>query len=551
MKRISILFLVTFLLIAGILLTGCGEEEPVETTKPETPFEILLDAIDKTAASRTEEGSDIFERAQVGGSVAAKVTLPAGILPFTELNTAVYYGADKYAETISMKNGTSVLDLSLFLNGNTTVLSSSALSSAYGGTMQDVEELLSLITGGNAISGNVTGSPALVEALEGLMTNTMPLVEKYATVTPVLTEDDLTIKVEMTSANAALFIEEFIALAKADTAFVAAFAATVSSAAGEPMTFYSFLAEIDIDTLIADMKAEKATVTADIKATRSRVIQSCHLIVTETVDASDGTAPVTNELLSLKITLGTHGSLTLQLTAEEQNLYYDYDVTETDTTRKIMVSVGVTGVTLTPITYTYNKTSGAYTLSLAIPGTLSASLSGSVTETSDTWTLTVDSLDMSVTGDSLTGSLVPVSLPITASVTVKAVDTVPSAPASYKNFATLSEEELAEIVVELSENEIFSAIMEMLAEEEEPIEYPLPSGAYEGNNDYLIFDGNFVTHDKLSSTPSGYCTIDENGVITFDGEISLNGTLFYDVENDRLILITNTGEKIYTKLIEE
>ena len=95
-------------------------------------------------------------------------------------------------------------------------------------------------------------------------------------------------------------------------------------------------------------------------------------------------------------------------------------------------------------------------MKIEIPGTFSATVNGKYTATATEATLTVTKIKATITPsyddmypeDILNGAAngTTIDFPFTLTITAKASDTAPKAPASYTDISKLSEEELSALV---------------------------------------------------------------------------------------------------------
>ncbi len=466
-------FLLLSLLCLAMLFTACGDKNPDETTdKPETPYEVLADVVEKTVKAHESDSADLLKNALTGGSIEANLT-PAGelsvdtLLPFDSLAVKSYYGENKALQTLRMTSGSHSLDFSLFETPESSIITSSALDGAYGATYENassfIEDMLGDMSDSSGFTEAMAELPGFASAFSALMKKALPLIDEHAVITPELTEDDLRIALEISSKDLAAFARECIALAKADEDFMTSLNVmlVLLKAAGEVPTLDSLLEDSGINDLLSEAEAANTVLRISIVATRSRVIEKITVSAFDLAESEEGVVKISADHFTLTLLISDEGGITIDAESGDETLYFDYDITDTESRRKVMISVGVTGVTLTPITYTYGKLDNSYTLSLTIPTVFSAELKGKITRTDDSMTVTLDSSSITdLTGSFLLGTT---ALPFKGSVTVKASDEMPQAPASYKEITDLTEEELAAVTEALMEDPIILSIIEFLA----------------------------------------------------------------------------------------
>jgi len=469
MKRI--LTVAALLLIVALALTACGGKD----TDKESVYDILDDAIEKTVNSQKSESTSVWEEALNGGSIEALLNYEEDIIPIKTISGKYYYGKDSTASILSFAlfSGEK-LDLSTFSDKDKAVFVCSALAGAYGFTAEGLIDFISELLSGTQVSGNNTitaSAEDLTNALEKHEKEFKDILEYRFPLMMQEAESSLNFSFMISNTNVKQFLNDVLTVLEKDTTFKQALV-EYATAMGEPMT------SAELDAMLKEShggldELDEAPFEAavSITASKDRIINSASLTVFEDGNTESGTLAPKKQIARILISLPASGGFNIEATVDGQTVTVGYTVTEFGTVTKEVLSIGTMGITLTPVTFTYDSANGDYELKLEIPGAFSATASGKYTATKKEATLTVSSIKMTISPGydvsvpenplaGLTGQTI--DLPMTLTVTAKASDTVPKAPTSYKDIAKLSEEELSELEEKIMNDPVILTYIEMI-----------------------------------------------------------------------------------------
>lgn len=473
MKRI--LIGITLLLIVALALTACGKSNK----KPETVYDILADAFDKTANAGTDESASVWEQALNGGSIEAIFNYGEDIIPIKTISGKYYLDLSKNTSASILSLGLTTgetFDLSMFSDAEKAVLLSSAITGAYGFTPESYSEFFTkMLTPEEGSAASL--SAAMTEKLTKLLADNSEAIaeglEKHFPLTMTNAESSITFAFTVSNTSVKAFLNDMIVLFENNADFKG-IVKEIMAASGESVT------DADLNEGFAEMKTELSALdetpfnaTVSLTATKERIITGASIVVYENKDAV-GT-PLAKVLLSLP----ENGGFNLDATIEDQTITASYTVTKYGTVSKEVLSIGAMGVNLTPLTLTYDSANGDYELKVEIAGTFSAVATGNYSATKTEAALTLSSIKVTIPNgyDDMFDSSdsIVIDLPITMTITAKAKDTAPKAPTQYTDIATLSEAQLEEIVETLMDDPAIATFIEMVgglggnAEEIRPI----------------------------------------------------------------------------------
>lgn len=462
MKRI--LTIVTLILIVALALTACGK-----SNKKETVYDILADAIGKTASNGQSESASVWEQALNGGSIAAEFTYGEDIIPIKTISGKSYYGKDSAASVLSLSliSGEK-LDFSAFSDAEKAVFLSSVFTGAYGFTNQGLAEFLTKMFApqeGTAASASTALSAGLVKFLEKNEDKFTDIFEKHFPLTMNKAESSLNFSVMISNTNTKAFLADYITLLEKD----ADFKQTLQDylvASGAPVT------SGEMNEAFEEMRDElnelddiPFNATVSITATTDRIITGASLTVYE---GSDTTG---KQLARVLLSLPASGGFNIEATIEGQSFNVGCTVTEFGTVTKETLSISAMGVTLTPLTLTYDSANGDYEVKVELPGTFTAVAKGNYKATKSEATLKLSSIKVTIPTDYSDmedvfggASDTVIDLPMTMTITAKAKDKAPKAPTSYKDITTLSENELEALAEEFMSDPVFQTFVEMVEE---------------------------------------------------------------------------------------
>ncbi len=459
MKRI--LTLTALLLIVALALTACsGSNE-----KEETVYDILNDCIDKTVEAKKSDSASVWEQALTGGSIEEVFTYEDDLIPIKTISGKFYAGKDTGAAILSMAlTSGEKLDLSMFGDTEKAVIVCSALTGAYGVTADGLTDLISeLLSGAQGSSSTTVTIPT--ESLEKHADKFTAILEKYIPLTMNQAESSMHFSFMITNGTVKQILGDVLTILENDAEFKQEFQDFLI-ASGEPATSGEMdEAFADAREALNDLDEDPFCATVSITASNERIISSASVTVYEGADTTG------KQIGKVLFSLPASGGFNLEATIDGQTITAGYTVTEFGTVTKKTLSIGAMGITLTPISLTYDSANGDYELKIEVPGTFSADVSGKYTASATEATLTVTKIKATITPsyddmspeDILGGAAggVTLDLPMTVTITAKASDTAPKAPASYKDLSKLSEEELFELEEALLSDPVIAAFVEL------------------------------------------------------------------------------------------
>ena len=489
MKRVFSITAVILLLITALTVVGCssGGNTPEET---ESPMDILKDVLDKTAADRGKgevETESVWEKVEASGSVGMDFTLPAGF-PIKTITSKQYYGSTAATFYHLTNTKGDLLDFTTWSENDKFVLSASPWDQCYGVTYDDIDVLLGYFQGVNStldLAKLSRYAEDLEDAFFGLSDEMEIIFSQYAVITPTMTDDGLQVKLTVSGENAPLFVKAIYDMLENDVAFYTAVDGIFIALGSNADRFFN---DSEINTFCENLKKDPIAITATLTCNNARVMRKAVITVTDeeiTTDA-EGNATVTygEERLNFTLTLGQNGDYGFELYTDDEEYSFDYDVTDSETRRKVAVTVGTSTVKLTPVTYTYNKQDGSFRVNVAIPSSLDAEFSGSYTENETSATLTIDKITYTTyTGGSvIPGLSIGIPMELAAKLLIKAdlTATAPSTPSQYTEFSDLTEEEILALAEALKNDPVIAdvtAFVELL------FQFTNPENKEESDND--------------------------------------------------------------------
>ena len=454
MKRIIIITLL--LLIALLALTACGGKKE----KKETVYDILADVIDKTVDSQKSESTAVWEEALKNGSIEELFTYNSDLIPIKTISGKTYFNKDSSALLASLALTTGEkLDLSLFSDQKKSVLTSSALTKNYGFTS---DGLISFVTKYFLSADEEVAtfdSTVLVSSLEKHETEFRKLFETNVPVTMKKAESSLQFSFTVSNKTLKKMLSDAIAILEKDADFSQTLVDYVA-ANGETLT------ATEIYTLIKEeLKAldeEPFNAMFAITASNDRIITAASINVYDSTEQNPNVS-AQKRLASVLLSLPASGGFNIEITAEGQTITAGYTVTEFGTVTKETLSIGAMGVSLTPVSLTYDSATTEYELKIEIPGKFSATAKGKYTATKTQATLTLTSLVVTLSTDysdleSILSGNTTIDLPMTLTLTAKTEDIAPKAPASYTDIATLSEKDAEALMTELMSDPVVQSL---------------------------------------------------------------------------------------------
>lgn len=442
MKRI--LTLTAILLIVALALTACGGDKD----KKESAYDILKDCIDKTVDAQKGDSASVWEEALSGGSIEAVFNYEEDLIPIKTISSKFYAGKDARASIFSMAlTSGEKFDLSMFGDTEKAVIVCSALAGAYGVTADGLTDLISKLLSSAQSSSPTVTMPT--ESFEKHADEFTAILEKYIPLTMNKAESSMNFAFTVSNTNVKAILGDILTILENDAEFKQAFQDYLI-ANGEPVSG-------DMDESFAEARVELNELdedpfcaTVSITASNERIISNASVTVYESADTTG------KQIGKFLISLTASGGFNIEATIDGQTVTAAYTVTEFGTVTKEALSIGAMGITLTPISLSYDSANGEYELKLEVPGTLSATASGKYTATEKESKLTVSSIKATIAAEGLT-----IDLPMTVTITAKASDTAPKAPASYKDLSKLSEEELFEIEEKIMSDPVVATFIEM------------------------------------------------------------------------------------------
>ncbi|MBO7740052.1 MAG: hypothetical protein J6S34_00855, partial [Clostridia bacterium] len=358
MKRI--LTITALLLIVALALTACGGSKE----KEETVYDILNDCIDKTVDAQKGDSASVWEQALSGGSIEEVFTYEDDLIPIKTLSGKFYGGKDARAAILSMAlTSGEKFDLSMFGDTEKAVIVCSALAGAYGVTVDGLNDLIStLISSAEGSSTTVTMS---TESLEKHADEFTAILEKYIPLTMNQAESSMHFSFMITNGTVKQILGDILTILENDAEFKQEFQDFLI-ASGEPVTsgeMDEVFAEARVE--LNELDEDPFCATVSITASNERIISSASINVYEGADTTG------KQIARVLFSLPASGGFNLEATIEGQTVTAAYTVTEFGTVTKETLSIGAMGISLTPISLTYDSANGDYEMKIEIPGTFS------------------------------------------------------------------------------------------------------------------------------------------------------------------------------------
>lgn len=462
-NRCFLVLLAALLLLVGIL-TACGKEEG----PTETPDEVLADVLKKTAEDRKTEEFTLLKSAYENGSLAYTLSLGEDEqLP--TLSGKTYFS--KKVSEVALTKGGSTFSSTVFSDRDKLIFTASPLNGAYGADLSELAHLMGQIDASFEaavdLEAKLDDIGDLGDSILAIVRSdeVAALLETHSVVFYQLGEDDLTVRLIIHSLDIAAIMDSLITICENDEDFVSDLNTVLEMvhSGDEPApTFDTLLKDMDMEDVIEDLEEENGIFTLDITATRSRVIKKAVARYAIYETDAEGNDKLSEERFTCEVILGDDGAFLIDAQSTDGAFYLDYDVDDTESRRKVSISAGTDGIVRTPVTYTYQKNAKTYSLEINIPSVLSATLTGRLEIMEDEITLTVENASYTATGGSLIGGLIPMQIPVSLSLTVKANDTPPTAPESHRDLSSLSEEERAELVDAVKNDPVIADLITLL-----------------------------------------------------------------------------------------
>ena len=462
MKRI--LSITALLLILAFALTACGGGS---SKKEETVYDIFADAVEKTFDSTKGSSASVWEAALEGGSIEEVFTYTDGDLK--TISAKSYFGKDSAASIISMAlTSGEKFDLSTFADKDKIVITCSALAAAYGCAPDDFTKLIAeafVSAESGASNATVSMNTEVLEKHEEAITQ---LLKTHFPLNLTEAESSLTFSLSLSNTSLKAFLGELLTLLENDAEFKQELK-DFMIASGEEVD------EAGVDQYFNEMRDDLADLdefafnaNVSITATKDRIITGA------SITAHEGTNTSGTQLARVLISLPANGGFNIEATVNGQTFSAGYTVTEFGTVTKEVLSIGAMGVSLTPLTLTYDSATNDFELKVEIPGSFTATAKGNYKATEKEATLSITSIKATITenyGDlstedilsgAFTGSTV-IDLPLTVKITAKATDTAPKAPASFTDITKLGEDDMEDIMAKLQSDPVILALIEALS----------------------------------------------------------------------------------------
>lgn len=454
-KWLTVALAALLLLSALFLLSSCKEKQ--------TPFEFLADAYEKSAQETKTEAAEIFEQAMKSGSMDFSLNADASLgIPLSSITMKSYLGEEKAASLLSLTDlDGQTLSATIFESKTDAILTSSALESAYGVPTARLNELLSMlyedIEAGDAFEETLLDTDQLENAVLTISSKANELFEKYAVA--VSTEKDglVLVTIELSGENVGLYLCDLIEAVRDDPACYDALEALL--ALDDSIDLEASFEAYNREEMLAECAASPVTLQYEVSATTKKIIKSVAFSLTYEDD---------NDGFAFSYQTDENGSFSLSVTDSEDTSYtVGWEVEESEEKYQAELSIGTTGMSLKPLSVTFDKEAETYKLQILIPGTFSASVEGVMRTADSELTFTVDSIKVSVTDESNFGFAAPAQeIGLKLSLTVKATDTMPTAPSSYQNLLELDEDAQQTLLEELMADEVLVSLLELLSSAE-------------------------------------------------------------------------------------
>lgn len=462
MKRI--LSITAFLLILALALTACGGGS---REKEETVYDIFADAVEKTFDSQKGSSASVWEAALEGGSIEEVFTYTDGDLK--TISAKSYFGKESSASIFSMAlTSGEKFDLSMFADQNKVIITCSALAAAYGCAPDELTKLIAeaLVSAeSGASNATVSINTDILEKHKDAITE---LLKKHFPLTLTEAESSMTFALAISNTTLKAFLGDLLTLLENDAEFKQELKDFMIASGEEVDETGVNLYFNEMRDDLADFDEFAFNANVSITATKDRIITGASITAYEGTDTS-GT-----QLARVLISLPANGGFNVEATVQGQTFSAGYTVTEFGTVTKESLSIGAMGVSLTPLTLTYDSATNDFELKAEIPGSFSATVKGNYKATEKEATLSITSIKATIVEDygdvseedilngALTGNTV-IDLPMTVKITAKATDTAPKAPASFTDLTKLGEDDMEDIMAKLQSDPVILALIQALS----------------------------------------------------------------------------------------
>ncbi len=466
-RRIILTFVAVVLALSCFFaLSSCGKEEK--------PADILSDAIEKTIEDRTPEFAEalaqklsaLSENCADGGSFELSVGGLSDIesfeIPLSNVALKGYISNNKIAYKLSATDTSSKSgEVYAFVSGESIVLSTPALDNAYGISVEELVELIKAEAGDAAgmfesILGSTSTDAALqqdeelLKMLESYLEYIDELVEKYAVGTKLDESGEIVLTFTVNNDNAKLFIKDLLTKIKNDTelkAFVEEYIVMLGEI--ESNADFEWLTDDDINEAVSSLDDADFELVVTAKMTTKKIIKELEL-----------SATAEGETASIKLDLNDKLDVALVVSVDGESVTLKYDAEEEGDVYSATFGVSMDGFTLYPISFEYNKKSGDYKASLIVPGSVNASVEGNFSVSKDEAVFGISKIKYSDLAEVSIDST-QFELELDIKYTIKAKDTMPTAPTEYTDIAELNEQAAMGILEELSEDPFFANLLSM------------------------------------------------------------------------------------------
>ncbi len=468
-KVLFTLFLAMLMLCSVLFVASCDKKE----TPPPTKEELLEQAFDISFAPKGENAqklSTIVEEAFKAGSVELKVESLSDleIIPFIDDISIKSYVADgKEALVISCKdadgNNGSII---AYADNDKIVLSSPAVENGYGITYDELYELLSVDAPSN--TPNID-TEKLTKLLNDYSDYIKATIEKYSSLVLNETEAGYTFNYVISNENVHSIFTDLLNKVKADSELGA-----LIDGLELDVTFEDICK--GIDEALAELPNVGGELTFVVNTDKEYKITSIELTLKADLNEDEDAATINlEEVISIKFVVEENKD-TLSVTAEDFSFAIVSAKEDTLTNYKQAISVEVnmpddlgnsSKVTLDILSIELNKLTKDYSVKLNIPQALSATVTGKLDISDEKLTLSIT--DVNVTSIDGLGSTTKTDIPVNATLIINKADTMPNAPASFKDISKLTENEIEALMTELYEDPFFANIIELFMVQSEPV----------------------------------------------------------------------------------
>ena len=443
----------------GTTAAPATDETTTPTVGERTPWELLGDAVVKTLTPGENAAYDALAAALAEGCTVDFSLVPnlgsaaaeGPVLPFDRFTGKMIAGKDGVYADVAFGLGQKTSNLRLQTTQNGLAFSSSVWDKVYGLTAEDLAALLGQFVG----SANGAGS-----LLSADSSATLPFPVSIESVQALLAAIGEALPAEQSEQNGLVVITVSLTAEKLKT--VVTKVNDVVKAHADLAALFPPMSDEELKETVDNIAGPGAitlTVTLNENETiRSAVLSSAGM---EDIDANFTVALTMTENggFTVDITNAENEKTSIAWTAAKEGDETTYSLT-VETASAALAAPGVS-VKLTLLTIVYNEKTGAYTVTVMIPATMTVEIAGKFSVSENDLTFALDTVNVTMYDG--TEQVTSNDLQINLTVKVTAEHTLPAVPEVDANILEMSDEEGEAMIEALENDEIFGGVLAFFA----------------------------------------------------------------------------------------